>query len=291
MSSNWKAHLALFGASLIYGLNYTLAKDVMPDYVQPLGFIVLRVVGALVLFWALHSSVSKERIARKDFVRLFFCGLFGVAGNQLFFFAGLNLTTPINAAIIMTSNPVVVLVISAIILRERISWLKMGGIGLGLIGALILILSKDHSGFGTDTRLGDLFILINSISYGTYLVVVKPLMRKYEPLTVIKWVFTFGVLIVLPIGFPQFNEIEWSTLPSHIWWGIGYVVICTTFLAYLFNIYALKKVNPSVVSIYIYLQPLLSAMFALWRGVDTIDLTKIVSTALIFGGVYLVSRK
>ncbi|GAB4260294.1 MAG: DMT family transporter [Vicingaceae bacterium] len=282
-------HLALLTANIIYGLNYTIAKDLMPHYIKPFGFIVCRVIGALFLFWLVGLFI-KERIDKKDFGRLVLCGIFGVTANQLMFFYGLNLTTPINAAIIMTSNPVLVLVVSAILIKEKITSSKIIGVILGMSGALLLILMKEKVSFAVNTSLGDLFIFLNAISYGVYLVLVKPIMHNYNPLTIIKWVFTFGLLGVLPFGYHQFTSIEWNSFTTDIWLAFLFVVIGTTFFAYMLNIVALKKVSPAVVSTYIYLQPILAAVVALYLGKDKITLLKVVATLMIFAGVFMVSR-
>ena len=284
------AHLALFGANLIYGLNYTLAKEVMPQYIQAFGFIFCRVTGALVLFWLVHALFYREKIERSDIPRLILCGLFGVAINQLLFFKGLDMTHPINASIIMTTNPILVLIMSTLIARERLNWFKALGVSLGIAGALILITMNRSFQFGDSTSLGDLLILINAASYGLYLVLVKKLMLKYKAITVIKWVFLFGYLVVFPVGFSEFRQIHWSAFTATVIWETVYVIVGTTFLAYLFNIYALKVISPTVASAYIYLQPVLASLFAVWMGKDEITLLKVSATALIFVGVYLVSR-
>ncbi|MAZ35960.1 MAG: EamA family transporter [Crocinitomicaceae bacterium] len=286
-----KAHAALFAANLIYGLNYSVAKDVMPEYIQPFGFILLRVLGASLLFWFFHSLLSNEKIDKKDWPRIALCGLFGVAMNQLLFFAGLNITTPINAAIIMTSNPILVLIAASIILHEVITKQKILGLSLGVIGALLIIIFKADFSFDSTTWPGDVMILMNAASYGVYLVIVKPLMTKYQPLTIIKWVFTFGVLYVIPFGFYDFMAIEWSSFTTTIWLETAFVVICTTFFAYLLNIFALKKLQPSTVSTYIYTQPVLASFFAIIMGKDELSLVKIVGAVLIFTGVYIVSKR
>ncbi|GIV44816.1 MAG: hypothetical protein KatS3mg035_1939 [Bacteroidia bacterium] len=198
ISKSLKAHLALFGANLIYGINYTIAKDVMPQYLQPSGFVVFRVLGASLLFWVLGSIYKNEIIEKKDWFRLILSAVFGVAINQLFFFEGLSRTTPINAGILMVVTPILVLVISNIILREKITFLKIAGIATGISGALFLLLSKGKGSFGNDTFLGDIFIFLNAASYAIYLVIVKPLMFKYHPVTVMKWVFLLGLPMVFP---------------------------------------------------------------------------------------------
>lgn len=291
-----KAHLALLGANLIYGINYTVAKDVMPEYITPFGFIFLRVSGALILFWSLSFFTKWETIQRVDLPRVIAAGLFGVAMNQMLFFQGLNLTQPINASIIMTTNPILVLVISAILIKERISSRKIMGIAIGLVGAVLLIVFKANAStaeisVGTETALGDFLVFLNATSYGIYLVIVKPLMKKYQPATVIKYVFTFGFCFVIPFGWGEFSEVKWSEFPMHIGLKAAFVVIGTTFFAYLFNIYALKRVSSTSVSIYIYSQPLFATLVALWFGSDKLTAVKIIATILIFIGVYLVSVK
>jgi drug/metabolite transporter (DMT)-like permease len=289
LNKNILAHLSLLIANLIYAVNYTFAKDVMPDYIKPSGFILLRVIGALFLFALSYFLFIKEKIEKKDIIRFVICGLFGVAINQLLFFEGLNLTTPINAAIIMTSNPILVIIMSLLILKEKITIRKGLGIILGIVGASSLILKGGDINLSSDAQVGNLFVFINATSYGLYLVLVKPLMKKYKPITVMFYVFAFGLLLVFPFGISNLSQVNWHDIPTHIYWEISFVVVCTTFIAYLFNSSALKELSPTTVSIYIYLQPILATLFAILRESDSLDKQKIISSAIIFLGVYLVS--
>jgi len=291
MSKIVKAHIALFSVALIYGANYSIAKLVMDDnYIQPFGFIVFRVFCGLLLFWFFHLAFVHEKVEKKDFPMLILCAVFGVATNQLCFFMGLKHTTPINASLIMTTTPILVLVISSILIKERITLQKLIGITFGAIGAVILISRGGSFSFEQSQLLGDTMILVNAISYGIYLVLVKKLMDRYNPLTVVKWVFTFGFFMVLPFGWNDLMAIEWSTFSSTIWLAFVYVLVAATFIAYLFNAFALKIVNPSVTSIYIYLQPLLASIIALMMGKDELGLVKVLAGILIFTGVFLVSK-
>jgi len=283
------SHIALIIVNLIYALNYTIAKDVMPEYIQPSGFILLRVIGGSILFFVTYIFFVKERVKKKDFFRLMLCGLFGVAINQLFFFEGLNLTTPINAAIIMTISPVLVIITSAIIIKEKITVRKIIGIFLGLIGACILILNSGDISFENDFFTGNILVLINATSYAIYLVLVKTLMKRYNPITVMFYVFIFGLIFVLPLGIDEILKIDLTTFNEEIYLKIGFVVICTTFIAYMFNAFALKSLNPSVVSVYIYLQPLLASLIAIALNSDSLSLVKILSAIFIFSAVFLVS--
>ena len=225
-------------------------------------------------------------------------GLLGAAANQLLFFHGINLTSPVDASIIMTTVPVLVLIFSFFLLKERITKNKLLGIGIGAIGAILLIVYGNNAG-GTSSFLGNLSIFLNALSYGAYLVIVKPLMKKYSAVTIISWVFLFGFLMMLPIGLPDFLNTDFSDFNLYTYLSIGYVVIFTTFFAYLFNVFALKYVSPSVNSSYIYLQPAINFIlvsiyaFALNHSQyqQDIDSVKVLSCILVIFGVYLISKK
>lgn len=298
MSKVLKAHFILLLVNVVYAANYLVAKGIMPDYIGPSGFIFYRVTGSVILFFIIKSRI-KEKIDKKDWLKLALAGLFGVAINQLLFFNGLNLTSPINASIIMTSNPIMVLIISNILIREKITKLKLLGIIIGGAGAILLLISTKSQSHGHASFWGDLMVFINAMSYGVYLVIAKPLLKKYNPITVITWVFFFGWIFVSPIGIKQATEVDWAAMPANIIWGVAYVIIFTTFLVYLLNVYALKIVSPAVASTYIYLQPVLAGLFALLfdyisnnqQGYSQ-DITwfKVFTTLMIFFGVYLVGR-
>ena len=189
----------------------------------------------------------------------------------------------------MTINPILVIFLSFLIIKEAINLRKIIGILLGSFGASILILNAGGIDFSSDHQTGNLFVFINATSYGLYLVLVKPLLQKYHFITVLFYVFGFGLLYVLPFGYADLLDVKWEEIPVNIYLQIGFVVFCTTFLAYLFNSFALKKLSPTIVSIYIYLQPILAAIFAIFWGVDSLDNKKIIAGVLVFLGVYLVS--
>ena len=289
-SPNTLAHVALLVVALIYGGNYLIAKVVMDGaYVKPLGFVLLRVITATTLFWLIALFAPRERIARSDWKIFALCGLTGVAANQSLFFSGLDLTTPIHASLIMTTSPMLVLVFSYLILHERITSRKIIGILIGCAGAVILMTLGTTVTARLDYLLGDLMIFLNATSYALYLVLVKRLTARYAPLTVIRWVFTCGLALVLPLGFHQVTLIEWATFTTNTWLSVAYVLLCVTFLAYLLNIFALKRVSPNTVSIYIYLQPLFASLLSVAFLDEGLSLVKVVSAVFIFTGVYLVS--
>lgn len=294
---NLWAHLALLTVNLIYGANYVLAKDIMPDYILPNGLILIRVAGATLLFWIVRLFIW-EKVNRKDLILIALCALFGVSLNQLFFFNGLNLTSPINSSIIMTSNPIMVVILAFFLLKERIQPLKITGVIVGTFGAVWLILLGNPHGSGTSSILGDIYIFINSLTYALYLVLVKPLMSKYKPITVITLVFTFGLgyIMLYPPVWTELRLVDFSAIPAFIYWEIAFVIVAVTFLAYLLNIFALKIVSPSIASSYIYLQPVFAGVFAWlfvsWLKADyvqDITLEKVFCSLLIALGVYLIS--
>ena len=288
-------HLALFAVALIYGANYTIAKEVMPLYISPSATILMRVLGASVLFWILVGGKRLVLSNNREKAILLLSAIFGVVVNQLLFFEGLARTTPINAALIMTTTPLLVLVVSAISGGEKFTFLKGLGVGLGLLGAAMLISSKtvanDSSfSFAFDFNLGDLFILLNATSYAIYLVIAKPLLKKYSALSISKWLFSLALPFVLPFGFSDLGTTNFVEMPTEIYAGIGYIVLFTTFLAYLLNAWALRSVSSSVVGIYIYLQPVLATFIAIALDKDSLTPTKMMWAACIFLGVFLVSR-
>ncbi|MCM4154870.1 DMT family transporter [Gramella sp. AN32] len=286
------AILAAFLASAIYGANHTIAKGVMPTYIGAFGFILLRVLGAATLFWIISLFAPKEKIEKKDWPRILACAFFGMVLNMLFFFKGLSLSTPINSSVIITLSPVMVLVLSAIIVKEKITLLKTMGIIIGLAGALILVMfSNPSSPYAPNIPLGNALFIINAFSYGLYLILVKPLTKKYHSITLMKWLFLIAIFINLPVTFSEFSAVEWRSLPFEAIWRMAFVVLGTTFMTYLLNIYALKQLSASTISAFIYLQPLIAITFAIAVGVDSLNLIKIVAALLVFVGVYMVSMK
>lgn len=280
------AHLAIFGANLIYAINYGFAKDVMNGgYVSPFAFILLRVVGANILFW-ITSLFYYEKISKADIKRFLLCGFFGVTANQLMFFKGLELTSTIHASIIMVTSPIIVSVLSMFILKEKLKLLKVVGIIIGLVGAVTIIMENPSTALNGGVK-GDILIFLNATSYGLYLILVKPLMSKYSPITVLKWIFTFGLIGVIPFGFLEIQLINWE-MSSEIVLKIGFVILFTTYFCYLLNIYGVKHVSPTVVSTYIYLQPLLASFIAVLSGKEELETKGIICSILIFVGVYFV---
>jgi drug/metabolite transporter (DMT)-like permease len=289
MHSRSLALIALFVVNLIYGVNYVVAKGLMPHVIAPSGFILLRVLGAVVLFWWVRLFYP-ERVRWQDATRLVLCAFFGVALNQLMFFHGLMRTSAVHASIIMVATPILVLLASSVFIGERIGWAKALGVLAGATGALLLILFR-HTDDQVSSTLGDMFILINACSFGMYLVLVKPLMHRYSAVTVMAWTFLLGLVLVLPFGWRDLLAVQVSALSSGQVAALAFVVVMVTFVAYLLNTWALRFVNPSVVGTFIYLQPVLATLITWGLGGQAIHgWVPWACAALIFLGVHLVSR-
>lgn len=261
------------------------------NFIKPFGFVVLRVVGATLLFWLVGLGVKSEKIDKKDFITIFFAALFGVGINMLLFLKGLELTSPIHASVIMTITPVIIMLLSIFFLNEKLTKLKVAGIILAFCGGILLTALGTSNRVGDNVTLGNLFIFINAISYSIYVVIVKRLTTKYHPFTFIKWLFLFGLILVLPFGYTETMQIDFSSFPPYIWFSVLFVIIGATFGTYFLNPLALKSLKASTVGVFIYLQPVIAGLFAIIMGVDNIDTIKIIAMCLIFSGVFLVTKK
>ncbi len=291
MNDQVKAHAALLIAAFIFGANYIISKNLMPHYCSPYQIMFLRMIGATAIFFLLQTFFTPEKVEKKDLFKIAICSFVGIGLNQMLFFIGLDKTTAINASIIHACSPIIVLVFSSLIIKENISLQKIIGIVLGISGAFIMILYKKNLSFASKTMIGDFLIFLNIISYSLYLVLIKPLMNKYKPLTVMKWIFIFGSIFILPITSYSMIHMNWAGMDGFSWFSILYIIIATTVIAYLLTTYSLQHVNASIVGFYIYLQPIFATFIALFAGTETISLEKIISAAMIFAGVYLVSSK
>lgn len=292
MSKRVKAHLAVLAANFIFGANFSVVKSVTPSLILPIGLNVLRVVVTTALFWLMFAlKPSKPIFEKKDVWRFIACGATGVALNQMLFVKGLSLTTSIHAALLMLATPIIITFIAAWLLRERLNIWKFIGLTLGVAGAVNLILQKENSGSAPDILLGDVLVVINAILYGLYFVLVRPLMEKYKPLQVIRWIFTIGLFIILPFGWNEFTATEWSSIQPEQWAALAFIVIGSTFFAYLFNIYGLSVIGASATGAYIYTQPVFAAVIAMIFMGEQFTWYKAISALLIFTGVYLANRK
>lgn len=291
MKQSTKAHLALLGANFFYGAGFTVAKHIMPRLLQPAAFIFLRVAISTLLFWGSYLLAKEWRtgIKKEHWWRLVMGGIFGVAVNQLLFFEGLNLTFPIHASLMMMSTPLLITLFASILLRERISWDKSLGLVIGISGAILLMSAgKEITQNGTSSK-GDFLIFLNAASYAIYLVTIKPLMKLYRPLIVIRSVFLIGGICVIPFAWSSLPLIHWQAFNTTDYACLTFIIICCTFFTYLWNAYALQILSPSTAGAYIYLQPFFAAAIAMVFLGEGFTIIKAAATLLIFSGVYLVN--
>ena len=298
MDGKLKGHAALWVANIIWGLNAPIGKSVLwsethPQGVSPFALSVYRMLGACLLFWSISLFLPRERVARRDIVLLLFASVFGIQLNQMLFLWGLSLTSPIDTSIIATIVPVLTMVLATLFLREPITWLKAGGVLLGCGGALLLILVSRHGTGGTSSVAGDVLCVISAVSYATYLTAFRNVIVKYSPVTTMKWMFLFTTLTLVPFTFrhvldaPAFHREVWDFTELG---AIFYVLFGATFLPYLLIPMSLKRIRPTTVSMYNYVQPIVASFIAVMIGQDTLSWQKVLSAVLVFTGVYLVTQ-
>jgi drug/metabolite transporter (DMT)-like permease len=287
-----KAHIAVLLTNLFFAINYSFVKYISPSLVGPYALNLLRAGGSLVLFWIFWLLAEEKPVLdKKDIGRLVLCGLLGVTLNQTFFIKGLTMTTAIHASLLMLCSPILITLLAVWMLKEKISLINIFGLILGVSGSVWLIIGRQSAGQPANYLVGDLFIVLNAVSYAFYFVLVKPLMKKYTPVEVIRWVFTFGFIMLLPVGWLQFGEIKWQEFKSDSALILLFVVLAGTFLAYLFNAYGIRILGPGVTSAYIYIQLIFAVAIAVLFFSEQLTLPKVFAGMMILFGVYLVSMK
>jgi drug/metabolite transporter (DMT)-like permease len=292
------AHIALLFTNLFFAINLSAAKHLTSLHLaKPFGLNVVRVAVSVFLFWVLYlltpaakKKASTQQIEKKDIMRFVCCALTGIAINQLLFLKGLSLTYPIHASLLMLTTPILILFFAAWILKEKLRVNKIAGLMLGITGAAVLILAKSSGENKSNIIWGDILIIINAISYTVYFIIVKPLMEKYNPVMIVRWIFTIGLLMILPFGLNEFTAIQWSIFNAVDITTMALVVITGTFLAYLFNIYGIKELGATAAGFYIYTQPFFATIIAMIFLKEPLELYKIIAAVLIFAGVYLANK-
>ncbi|GAK88494.1 permease of the drug/metabolite transporter (DMT) superfamily [Nonlabens ulvanivorans] len=292
MSKRTVAIICGFLVALFYAYNFTAAKEITPEFVGPYGLVWYRVVVTCVIFWVIATLVGpKEKVPLKELPLLALAAFCGVGFNMITFMKGLSLTSPISASVLMVTTPIIVLVLSAVFLKERLYASRILGILIGFSGAALLILLSDSSGSenATDPTLGNFLVFINAISYSFYIILAKKLTTRYHVFTLMKWLYLFGVIFITPFGIMEGLAFDFSTANTDTLWYIGYVVLFATFGTYMLNIIAIRTLKPSVVAVFVYLQPLLATLIAIGLDKDEITGYKLVAGGLIFTGVFITS--
>ena len=283
---------AALGATLIYALNHTIAKDVMPTYIQGFGFIGIRLIGATIAFWLIGLLMPKQHIDKADRWAFLRAAFFGMAINMLAFFKGLEYSTPINSTVIITTTPIMVFLFSVILLKENIRPKRAIGVLIGFLGALSLVLfSQQAPANAPNISLGNFLFIANASTYGLYMIYVKPLSEKYNTVHLLKWLFLIGLLITMPLTLPELLEVDFQQMPHSVWWRIGFVVLGTTFMTYLLMVYAIRHLRATSLSVFTYLQPIIGIVYAALVGADFMTPVKWIAMSLVLLGVFLVTKQ
>ena len=292
MDKRTLAIFAALGATLIYALNHTIAKDVMPTYVQGFGFIGIRLIGATILFWLLGLFIPKQPIDKADRMAFLRAAILGMAINMWAFCKGLEYSTPINSTVIITTTPIMVFLFSVLLLKENIRPKRAIGVLMGFLGALSLILfSQQATANASNINLGNFLFVINASAYGLYMIYVKPLSEKYSTIHLLKRLFLIGLVITMPFTLPELMAVDFQQLPLSIWWRIGFVVLGTTFMTYLLMVYAIRHLRATSLSVFTYLQPIIGIVYAVLVGADFMTPIKWIAMSLVLVGVYLVTKQ
>jgi drug/metabolite transporter (DMT)-like permease len=287
-----KAHLALLATNIFFAINFTAVKYLINQgLVKPFGLNLIRVVVTTILLWIIFLFRQQRVIIhKKDLTRFALCALTGIAINQLLFIKGLSLTYSIHASLLMLTTPILITFIAAWFLKERLTGFKIAGLTLGISGATILIAARDNTGNGADVLLGDVLVIINAVSYSIYFMLVRPLMREYNPVTVIRMIFTIGLFIMLPFCWKEFTQVPWQSYSVTDFTLLVLIVFGGTFCAYLFNVFGIQVLGASTAGAYIYSQPFFAAIIAMIVLGEALSLYKIIAAVCIFAGVYLATK-
>ena len=284
-------HASMFLANASWGFMSPVAKIVMSGgIVAPLILTDMRVFGAMVLFWVVSFFRKPERVAPRDMVKLFGASLLAIVFNQGCFIFGVGLTSPGDASIITTSMPLWAMILAAFFLKEPITGKKVTGIALGATGALLLILgSNQGTTSGNNSIWGDLLVLLAQLSYALYIVLFKNFVTRYSLITIMKWMFTYAFICILPFSYDDLIVTNWNGLDLQAIGAICFIVVCGTFVSYMLIVVGQKRLRPTVAGMYNYIQPLVACIVSVYLGMDSFNFVKGIAIVLIFGGVYLVT--
>ena len=293
MSAKTKAHFALLGTNFFFAANYSIIKYFTSHgFSGPFGLNIIRTAVCLLLFWLLFLfKPAKSNFAKKDILPLVLCALTAIALNQLLFIKGVSFTSPIHASLLTLSTPILITLFAAWFLRERLSLNKIAGLVLAIGGAVLLISGKQNAADGDRLMLGDILVILSAVAYTFYFILVKPLMANYSPLMVVRWIFTIGFFLTLPICYREFDQIQWQRFGLLEWTLLFLIVVPGTFLAYIWNVYGIKILSASQAGTYIYSQPVFAVLVAMIFLHEQLSLVKIIAGALIFAGVLISSRR
>lgn len=286
-----KAHISILIVNIIFGLNIPIAKIVLGNFdFNPLALSFFRMAGAASIFWIASIFIKTKKIQKKHIITLVLASLFGISINQISFIIGLKTTSPIDASLIITLTPIITMLISAAYLKEPITTKKFFGVLIGFVGAILLILSSNSFGNGSSSILGNSLVFLSSFSYALYLVFFKKFISTYHPVEIMKWMFLISTIMLLPLTYNAVDYQFKQSFSPELILRVFYIVVCATFITYLLIPIGQKNLRPTTLSMYNYLQPIIAAIIAVVFTSETFGLEKIISTILVFIGVYIVTQ-
>lgn len=287
-------HIAILGANIAFAVNIPIAKTLVgPEGIHPLAISFFRFTGAMICFWLVSLLLPREKVSKKDLIKLFFAGLCAVGINQVLFAVALEYTTPLDIALINTTGPIFTLLMATLIIKEPLTPLKGVGVGLGAVGAVWLALlsnSSEGAESGGVHTIGIILVAISVLAYAIYLTLFKDVINKYHPITLMKWMFTFAFVLTTPFFFPLVLKSDLGSKSPEFFFSLSYVVVFATFVAYLLIPISQKRLRPTVISMYIYIQPLIAGVVSIAVGMDVWHWSRVPAILLIFVGVYLVTQ-
>lgn len=286
-------HMACFTAYAIFGVNIIVCKDLTSGHlISPIAIFTLRSLGAGLLFWLLSLFLPYEKVGKQDYLKIFGAAFLGYFVTQLTFLMAIPDVTPMHCSIISSMSPIYTMFIAAIVLKEPLSWQKTGGVALSLFGILFLIFNNASGSSGAaESSLSGIFLMfLNSLSFSLYLGIFKPVIVRYSVVTFMKWIFLFSALMSLPLSFREVFSFEWTRIPSAQMWELGYLIVFATFMSYFLIPFGQKRIRPTLVSMYSYIQPIIATVISIIIGMDILTWQKLLASAMVFIGVFIVSR-
>lgn len=292
-NSNIGGHLACFTAYAIFGVNIIVCKDLTSGHlISPITIFTLRSLGAGLMFWILSMFLPSEKVEKKDYLKILAAAFLGYFVTQLTFLVAIPDVTPMHCSIISSMSPIYTMFIAAVALKEPLSWKKAGGVALSLCGILFLIFNNASGNSGVaESKLSGIFMMfLNSLSFSLYLGIFKPVISKYSVVTFMKWIFLFSALMSLPLSFREVMSLEWTRIPSVQMWELGFLIVFATFVSYFLIPFGQKRIRPTLVSMYSYIQPIIATVISIILAMDILTWQKLLAAFMVFAGVFIVSR-
>ena len=286
-------HLAAFIAYSIFGFNIIVCKDLTSEgLIPPLGIFTFRSGVAGALFWIVSFFLPKEKIEKKDYVKIFFASMLGFFVCQITFLVGIPQVTPMDCSLFTVMSPIYTMIVAAIVIKEPITLKKAFGVALGFAGIIYLIVTRNFVGGGASesTPFGIFMIILNVLSFSMYLGIFKPLIAKYSAVTFMKWIFLFSFCAVIPFSLNGLINVEWGSVPAIQYAELAYLVICATFISYFLIPVAQRRIRPTIISMYSYMQPIIAIAVSIAIGMDVITWQKTIAAILVFTGLIIVTR-